>query len=45
MELISCDLFFWLEKKNGENESAKRSKCWTVHGWVDRIILINITLV
>ena len=20
---------FWLEKKNGEDESAKRSKCWT----------------
>ena len=31
--------------KNGEDERAKRSKCWTAHSWVERIILINITLV
>ena len=44
MELKSCDLLFWLEQKNGEGESAKRSNCGTVHGWVEIIILINITL-
>ena len=33
------------EEQNGEDKSAKRSKFWTVHSWVGRIILINITLV
>ena len=45
MELKSVDLLFWLEKKNGEDEATKRSKCWTVHSSVERSILINITLV
>ena len=43
MELKSGDLLFWVQKKNGEDESEKRSKCWTVHGWIEIIILINIT--
>ena len=44
MELKSGDLFFLIRKEeNGEDESAKRSKCWTVHSWVERIILINIS--
>ena len=39
----------WLEKKkwrydDGEDKSAKRCKCWTLHSWVGRIILIRITL-
>ena len=33
------------EEKNGEDERAKRSKCWTVCSWLGRIILITITLV
>ena len=32
------------KEENGEDESTKRSKCWTVHSWVGRLILINITL-
>ena len=35
----------WLEKKNGEDERAKRCKCWAVHSWVGRITFITITLV
>ena len=36
----------WLEKKKkGEDERAKRSKSWTVHCWVGRIIPITVTLV
>ena len=32
-------------RENGEDERAKGRKCWTVHNWVGRIILITITLV
>ena len=34
----------YLRTKNGEDESATRNKCWTVHSLVERIILLNITL-
>ena len=26
----------WEKKKNGEDKSAKESKCWTVHCWVEK---------
>ena len=49
---LFCKVIFWKVKKirevirkNGKDERPKRSKCWTVHSWVGRIILITITLV
>ena len=56
MEPKTGDLFFlwevfversqnWQRRKNREEECVNRSKCWTVHSWVGRIILVNITLV
>ena len=46
MELKSGDLFiFDWRRKNGEDASAKRNKCWTIHSWVEIIIRIDITLV
>ena len=50
MNLNQVNFFFFVRSfsvklKNGEDDRAKRSKCWTVHSWVGRLILVTITLV
>ena len=33
------------KEKNEEDESVKRSKCWTFQWWAEKAVLINITFV